>query len=85
MRKDEPVEQYHVEEYVAVGDAVEALEQDMFAQTPLESCEISNQIIETDANETEASTMCSFLVSDEIYSRNNFISRQVIKMQGVVL
>ena len=85
VRKYDPVEQYHVEEYVAVGEAVEALEQDIFAQTPLESCEISSQIIETDANETEVSTICPSLVSDGIYSKNKFRSRQVIIMQGVVL
>ena len=72
VRKDELVEQDHMEEYVADDDAVKAQEQDIFSQITLESCEVTNQIIKTDTNESEASTICPSIVSNVIYSRNNF-------------
>ena len=52
-----------MEEYGQVCEAANVLNENSLALQKFESCDSTNQVIETDVNEIETITTCPFLVS----------------------
>ena len=63
VSRDDVIEISPVEEYGQVCEAANVLNENSLTLQMFESCESTNQVIETDVNETETITTCPFLVS----------------------